>query len=122
MPLYRFRCRACGVLADRFTSVEGRHDLQPCLEGDCRGLMPRVLTSPAVHWKGDRPGEVTRAEILAGEDPYKYHPERAVPVPDEARKEELAQLADPKVQAQQRELLEDQRLGGVAAAVTAPAS
>ena len=49
MPLYEYKCLSCGQLSERIESVAGPH-LKKCPH--CRGKVERLLSAPAIQFKG----------------------------------------------------------------------
>jgi putative FmdB family regulatory protein len=49
MPLYDYRCTACGRLVE---VMHGIHDPGPAACTACGGSMQKVLSPPAIHFKG----------------------------------------------------------------------
>jgi putative FmdB family regulatory protein len=49
VPLYEYKCLSCGQLSERIESVSGPH-LKKCPH--CRGKVERLLSPPAIQFKG----------------------------------------------------------------------
>jgi len=49
VPLYEYQCAKCGKRTEKIEAVSGPH-LQKCPH--CRGKVERLLTAPAIQFKG----------------------------------------------------------------------
>ena len=49
MPLYRYRCQNCGQEFELLTKLMSRYTFCP----ECDGAAERLISKPAVHYKGD---------------------------------------------------------------------
>jgi len=72
VPLYEYQCAKCGKRTEKIEPVSGPH-LQKCPH--CRGKVERLLTAPAIQFKGsgwyvtDYAGKASKREAPAGEGP-----------------------------------------------------
>jgi putative FmdB family regulatory protein len=63
MPIYDYRCTACGRMIEVMHSIS---DTGPEACGECGGAMRKALSTPAIHFKGSGWAKKDAAAATAG--------------------------------------------------------
>jgi putative FmdB family regulatory protein len=97
VPLYEYQCAKCGKRTEKIEAVSGPH-LQKCPH--CRGKVERLLTAPAIQFKGSG----WYVTDYAGKAGQKEKPGSEVPAPEgkEAAAKEPAGKETPAKEAKDK--------------------